>query len=51
MLYAVRIVGPVFNGFYASLSDEQKVGLTQIARSPNTARDAIGTASPSSGSR
>jgi hypothetical protein len=51
MLYAVRIVGPVFNGFYASLSDEQKAGLTQIARNPNTARDAIGTASPGSGER
>ena len=51
MLYAVRIVGPAFNGFYASLSDEQKAAFVEAPRGPQRARDAIGTVRPSSGSR
>lgn len=32
MLYAARVVAPAFNGFYASLSDEQKAGFIETAR-------------------
>ena len=31
MLYAARIVAPTLNGFYASLSDEQKAGFIEAA--------------------
>ena len=38
MLYATRIVMPTLNGFYASLSDEQKAGFIEAA----SERDATG---------
>jgi LTXXQ motif family protein len=48
MLYAVRIVGPAFHGFYSSLSDEQKTAFVEPTppRSPQRGRDATGAVRP-----
>jgi hypothetical protein len=47
MLYATRIVMPTLNGFYASLSDQQKAGFLETAAE----REATGGARPRRGER
>jgi hypothetical protein len=42
MLYAARVVGPALNGFYSSLSEDQKAAFNAIGRQPGQATGAAG---------